>query len=320
MRFEQDIIKGYNYNNIFLIPEETIVSSRKECDTSVILGERKFTVPVYASNMKSVVNLNTCLFFAKNDYFYTMHRFHITSLEVVDFCISNDIFSSISVGVNSDSYEDLEKLKKANKYPEYITIDIANAFCQKARNMIEYLLSNFKKSFIIVGNVATPQAVYNLNNYKVGAIKVGIAGGSVCITKNKTGFHVPMVTCLINCCQASKIPIIADGGIVEHGDIAKAIACGAKMVMAGSLFAGYAESAGDLVDINGHLYKEYYGSASEFNKGEYKNVEGKKKLIDYKGSMSGLIVELKEDLQSSISYAGGKDLSALQNVKMLYVT
>ena len=87
--------------------------------------------------------------------------------------------------------------------------------------------------------------------------------------------------------------------------------------MAGYLFSGYDESAGDKVSVNGSLYKEYYGSASERVKGARKNVEGKEVLVPYKGPMANLLTELKEDLQSSISYAGGSDLSALRNVEIV---
>ena len=138
-----------------------------------------------------------------------------------------------------------------------------------------------------------------------------VVHNSVCITKNKTGIHRPMMSTCVDCCKKAKVPIIADGGIVEHGDVAKAIACGATMVMAGSLFAGYDQSAGDIIEIEDRMYKEYYGSASQYNKGEYKNVEGKKILIQYKGDISKLLIELKEDLQSSISYVGGNQLKNL---------
>jgi GMP reductase len=143
---------------------------------------------------------------------------------------------------------------------------------------------------------------YNVNNI--------IVHNSSCITRKKTGFYRPMISTILDCSSVS-IPIIADGGISEHGDIAKALSCGASMIMAGSLFAGFDESAGDIIEINDRKYKEYFGSASEYNKEQRKNIEGRKILIDYKGSMSRLLQELREDLQSSISYAGGNNLSAL---------
>ncbi|WP_199155655.1 IMP dehydrogenase, partial [Chromobacterium sp. ASV23] len=174
-------------------------------------------------------------------------------------------------------------------------------------------------TFLIGGNVATAEAARDLESWGCDAIKAGIAGGRVCITKNKTGFHRPMVSTVRDCVSAVTVPVIADGGIVEHGDIAKALVCGATMIMAGSLFAGYDESAGDIVEIGGKHYKEYFGSASQFNKGAYVNVEGKKILVEYKGSMGKLLRELQEDLQSSVSYAGGDCLSALREVEMIQV-
>jgi GMP reductase len=101
-------------------------------------------------------------------------------------------------------------------------------------------------------------------------------------------------------------PIIADGGIRHNGDIAKSIRFGATMVMIGSLFAGHEESPGQTVEVDGKLYKEYYGSASDFNKGEYRHVEGKRILEPIKGHLADTLREMQEDLQSSISYAGGR--------------
>ena len=155
------------------------------------------------------------------------------------------------------------------------------------------------------------------SSYNVDGIAVH---NSVCITKNKTGIHRPMVSTILDCVSArKKVPIIADGGIVEHGDIAKALACGASMVMAGSLFAGYDQSAGNLIEINDTEYKEYYGSASKHNKSEVKNIEGKKTLIKYRGDMNRLLTELKEDLQSSISYVGGSNLDVFKTVEYFKV-
>ena len=99
-------------------------------------------------------------------------------------------------------------------------------------------------------------------------------------------------------------PIIADGGIRHNGDIAKSIRFGATMVMIGSLFAGHEESPGQTVEVDGKLYKEYYGSASDFNKGEYRHVEGKRILEPIKGRLADTLREMQEDLQSSISLRG----------------
>lgn len=160
-----------------------------------------------------------------------------------------------------------------------------------------------------------------MENAGADATKVGIGPGKVCITKVKTGFGTGgwQLAALRWCAKAARKPIIADGGIRTHGDIAKSIRFGATMVMIGSLFAGHLESPGKLVEIDGETFKEYYGSASEYQKGEHKNVEGKKILLPTKGHLSDTLTEMKQDLQSSISYAGGKDLAALRRVDYVIV-
>jgi GMP reductase len=314
--------KEYNYDDIYLVPRECVVASRSECDTSVQFGYFRFEMPVFPSNMKSVVDEETCVFFAQRNWFYSMHRFGIDPASFTNFMHERDLFASISVGVNKDSYGALEKVKKQCTPPEYITIDIAHGWSEKMQKMIKYLKESFPKAFLIAGNVADANAASALKMWGADALRVGIAGGHVCITKNKTGFHRPMISSLEDCCGFG--PIIADGGIRQHGDIPKAIACGATMVMAGSLFAAYDESAGEPAigrpdGKTSALCKEYYGSASEHSKNKVSNIEGKRILIPVRGSMERLLAELKEDLQSSISYAGGKDLSALRWVERIIV-
>jgi len=311
--------KELNYSDISLLPQKCIVSSRSDCCTEVILGNRIFEMPVYPSNMKSVVDINTCKYLASHNWFYTMHRFGIDSLEFASSMLEDNYFVSISTGINDDSREDLKKLLPAKICPDYITLDVANAWSGFSEYMVKWIKDNFPETFLIVGNVATQNAIVDLEKWGADASKIGISCGKVCITKNKTGFSRPMVSTILECVSVAKNPIIADGGIVEHGDVAKAIALGADMVMAGSLFAGYDESAGKILEIQNTMYKEYFGSASEYNKNEYKNVEGKKILIPYKGSMDKLLKELKEDLRSSISYSGGNELKNLSGCPYILV-
>ena len=110
------------------------------------------------------------------------------------------------------------------------------------------------------------------------------------------------------CAKAAKKPIIADGGIRVNGDFAKSIRFGATMCMSGASLAAYKESPGKIVLKNNTKYKEYYGSASEFNKEEKRYVEGVKELIKLRGSLFEKLDEIKQDLQSSISYSGGNKL------------
>ena len=321
----------FDFQDVRIVPKKCIVDSRKECDTSVMFGNIKFDMPVYPANMKSVVNIDTCKFFARNQWFYTMHRFDINFIDFIIEMNNEDLFTSISVGINDDSYVVLESIYQELLMVDYITIDVANAWSEKTHKMITFIKNKFPDTFLIVGNVATPSAVEELTSWGVNAIKVGIAPGSVCTTYLKTGVGTKglQLSTIEECSCTSNVPIIADGGIVEHGDIAKALCCGATLVMAGSLFAGYDQSSGRVIEIEDWTrgkglaeytrYKEYYGSASKTNKGESSNIEGKKILIPHRGDMSNLLIELKEDLQSSISYSGSKDIEGLSSCEYLVI-
>lgn len=315
-------MKIFDYEDIQLIPNKCIVDSRSQCDTRVTLGKRTFEMPIVPANMQTVVDEKLSLWLAENNYFYVMHRFDEQSrLGFIQDMQSRGLFASISVGVKPSEYEFINHLAEINVVPEYITIDIAHGHSNAVINMIQHIKSKLPESFVIAGNVATPEAVRELENAGADATKVGVGPGKVCITKLKTGFGTGgwQLSALKWCAKAARKPIIADGGIRDHGDIAKSIRFGATMCMIGSLFAGHEESPGNTVEINGEKFKEYFGSASQFQKGEHKNVEGKKILVPYKGHVKDTLLEMKQDLQSSISYAGGKDLEAIRKVDYVIV-
>ena len=225
------------------------------------------------------------------------------------------------IGVKAEEFALVDEFKKENLTPEYITIDIAHGHSNAVIEMIQYIKKNLPETFIIAGNVGTPEAVRELENAGADATKVGIGPGKVCITKLKTGFGTGgwQLAAVRWCAKAATKPIIADGGIRDHGDIAKSIRFGATMVMIGSLFAGHEESPGEEKIVDGKAVKEYFGSASEFQKGERKNVEGKKIFIDSKGSIFDTLTEMEQDLQSAISYAGGTTLQAIRKVDYVLV-
>jgi GMP reductase len=310
----------FDYDNILLLPRKCRVDSRSECDAGVQLGNRHFRLPVVPANMKTVVDETICTWLAQNGYFYVMHRFDLDNVRFAQDMTAKALYVSISLGVKQADYNTVDQFVALGLKPDYITIDIAHGHADSVKNMISYLKEKLPGSFVIAGNVGTPEAVIDLENWGADATKVGIGPGKVCITKLKTGFGTGgwQLSALKWCARVATKPIIADGGIRDHGDIAKSVRFGASMVMIGSLFAGHEESPGQTVEVDGKLYKEYYGSASDFNKGEYKHVEGKRILEAIKGKLADTLVEMEQDVQSSISYAGGTKLMDIRKVN--YVT
>ncbi len=315
-------MKIFDYEDIQLVPNKCVVESRSECATTVKLGNREFKMPVVPANMQTIIDENIAEYLAERDYFYIMHRFDEDGrIPFIEKMHKKNLFASISVGVKANEYEFVKKMAEENIIPDYVTIDIAHGHSDSVINMIKHLKIYLPETFVIAGNVGTPEAVRELENAGADATKVGIGPGKVCITKLKTGFGTGgwQLSALRRCSKAARKPLIADGGIRTHGDIAKSIRFGATMVMIGSLFAGHEESPGVTVEKEGKLYKEYFGSASEYQKGEHKNVEGKKIWVEHRGNLESTLIEMQQDLQSSISYAGGRDLESIRKVDYVIV-
>jgi GMP reductase len=306
----------FDYDNILLLPRKCRVDSRGECDASVEFGPRRFSLPVVPANMRTVIDERIAESLARSDHFYVMHRFDLDSVAFARTMRSKKLYVSISSGVKPADLAVIDRLAAEGLDPEYVTIDIAHGHAESVRRTIDHIKQRLPKTFVIAGNVGTPEAVIDLENWGADATKVGIGPGKVCITRLKTGFGTGgwQLSALKWCARVATKPIVADGGIRHHGDIAKSVRFGAAMVMIGSLFAGHEESPGQTVEVDGKLYKEYYGSASDFNKGEYKHVEGKRILEPIKGTLAETLREMREDLQSSISYAGGRVLADLRKV------
>ena len=237
---------------------------------------------------------------------------------------NNRLVVGAAVGITNDMLERVDALVKANV--DVITVDTAHGHSKNVINAIKDLKAKYPDLQIIAGNVATAEATRDLIKAGVDAVKVGIGPGSICTTRVVTGIGVPQITAIINCVNEAKkydIPVIADGGIKYSGDITKALACGASVIMAGSLFAGTEESPGETIVFEGRQYKEYRGMGSlaamkdgsgdryfQTNTKKYvpEGVEGR---VAYKGPVGEVVYQLLGGLKSGMGYVGSKDLNEL---------
>ncbi len=237
---------------------------------------------------------------------------------------NNRLVVGAAVGITNDMLERVDALVKANV--DVITVDTAHGHSRNVINAIKNLKEKYPDLQIIAGNVATADATRDLIKAGVDAVKVGIGPGSICTTRVVTGIGVPQITAIINCVNEAKkydIPVIADGGIKYSGDITKALACGASVIMAGSLFAGTEESPGETIVFEGRQYKEYRGMGSlaamkdgsgdryfQTNTKKYvpEGVEGR---VAYKGPVGEVVYQLLGGLKSGMGYVGSKDLNEL---------
>lgn len=310
----------FDYDNIILVPEKCIVKSRSEVNTSVRFGKREFALPVVPANMSTIVGEDTCVWLAERDFFYIMHRFDIDAVESTKHLQSKGLFASISLGIKQNDYDTIERFVTEGVTPEYITVDVAHGDSDEVYRIVRELKKRLPEAFVIAGNLATVEGALRSVEAGADAIKVGVGPGSACLTAPNTGFGSRgwQLSAVANIAEAVKdypVQIIADGGIREYGDVAKSVAFGADMVMIGGMFAGHDENPGEVLEIDGERKKEFFGSASEFQKGEHKHVEGKKMFVQYKGSLTETLQIIKENVQSAVSYAGGRNLLDLRNVK-----
>lgn len=230
-----------------------------------------------------------------------------------------------AVGVTGDMLERVAALVKAQV--DVVVLDTAHGHSKGVLEAVTKIKVQYPDLQVIAGNVATGQATKDLIEAGADAVKVGIGPGSICTTRVVTGIGVPQITAIINCAEAAKeygVPVIADGGIKFSGDITKAIAAGANVIMAGSLFAGTEESPGEEVLYEGRRYKEYRGMGSlgamdagskdrYFQENTKKYVpEGVEGRIHFRGPMGDVVYQLIGGLKSGMGYVGAKDIEALK--------
>jgi IMP dehydrogenase len=233
-----------------------------------------------------------------------------------------------AVGVTRDTHERAAALVQAQV--DVLAVDTAHGHSEGVLRTVRELRAAYPNLDIIAGNVATEEGALALIKAGVDAVKVGIGPGSICTTRIVAGVGVPQITAIMDCsrpCKKHDIPLIADGGIKQTGDIPKAIVAGADTVMIGSMFAGTEESPGETIYLEGRSFKSYRAMGSlaamksgsgdrYFQEGETNTKklvpEGIEGRVPYRGKLGDVVLQMVGGLRAAMGYLGAATIHDLQ--------
>ena len=333
------IKESLTFDDVLLLPQYSDVLP-SETDVSLKLTNKiNLGVPFLSSAMDTVTESTMAIAIAKAGGIGIVHRnlnIKQQTKEIIK-VKKKQLFVGAAVGTNK---EDIDRAKSliANGC-DLIVIDTAHGHSKKVLKTLSKLKKIDSSIPFCVGNIATGEAAKKLYNSGADIIKIGIGPGSICTTRMVAGIGVPQISAILdvkNALKNKKIKIISDGGIKFSGDIAKALAAGADAIMMGSIFAGTDESPGKKFKFKGKFYKQYRGmgsigamSSGSANRYFQKNFKDKSKFVpegvegrvEYKGSVSKIIYQLKGGLHSSMGYIGAQNLGQItKNAKFIKIT
>lgn len=312
------------FDDVLLVPAYNHYESRRLVDTKVTDKSKKLTLelPVLSSNMDTITESRMANFMTSKGGAGVLHRFMSIDENIAEFkACKGQAF--VSIGCSQSELERAEALR--NVGADYFCIDVAHAHAKYVGNTMKELRKILPDACIMAGNVATYAGADYLASCGADLIKAGIGGGSVCSTRIKTGYGIPMLTCIQDCARIDR-SIVADGGIRTPGDIVKALAFGADFVMIGGMLAGTGVTPGEVVTKeNGERIKLYRGMASReaqeaFMGGmhEWKTAEGVATEVAFRDDQEGILADIIGGLRSGLTYAGASTVSELQR-KLDYV-
>ena len=306
------------FDDVLLIPSYNHHESRRIVNISSTdrLGKLTLSLPIMSSNMDTVTESTMANFMQSKGGIGVLHRFLTIDENIEEFkACQGQVF--VSVGCSSAELERAEALRDAGAL--FFCVDVAHAHAKYVGKTLKHLRQLLGTRCIMAGNVATYAGADYLASCGADIIKAGIGGGSVCSTRIKTGFGVPMLTCIQDCARADR-SIVADGGIRTSGDIVKALAFGADFVMIGGMLAGTTPTPGEVItNPEGDRVKRYRGMASREAQEaflgqmhEWKTAEGVCADVPYHDTQDLILADIIGGLRSGLTYAGSDTISELQ--------
>jgi GMP reductase len=333
MRIEED--QKLDYSDVLIRPKRSTLGSRKEVDLERGFTFRNYTphfpenavyrhyrgVPLMASNMDGVGTFEMADELASQKIMTCLVKTYSVEHLAAYFGTDSEErreYVAMSIGIMPKDSEKFQNVyAQSSKGLKYVCIDVANGYSERFSNFVRKFRKQYPNVVIIAGNVVTGEMTEELILNGADIVKVGIGPGSVCTTRIQTGVGYPQLSAVIECADAAHGlggHIIADGGCVCPGDVAKAFAGGADYVMLGGMLAGHDEGGGEVVDGNIQFYGMSSDAANVKHFGglkDYRSSEGREVLVPYRGAVSNTIQNILGGIRSTCTYSGAKRLKHL---------
>ena len=325
MKIEENI--KLDFSDVLIRPKRSTLGSRSEVEL-----EREFYfpnakrswkgVPICVSNMDTTGTFEMYQALLPHKMITCLHKFYSAEdyRQLKDSMgnMFNPDYFAVTIGIRDEDYDNLRQIIDVFM-PTFVCVDVANGYSYKFLKFTAKIRQLLPNTILIGGNVVTREMVEELIiNGGVDIVKIGIGSGSTCITRLQTGVGYPQLSSVMECADSAHGVdgcIMSDGGIQHVGDFGKAFGAGADFVMAGSMFSGHDESAGEIIEINGEKMKQFYGMSSQLamekhygEMAKYRTSEGKCVNIPYKGNVEKTILNILGGIRSTMTYIGSRKL------------
>lgn len=329
MRIETEI--KLDYADVLIRPKRSTLSSRKD-----VILEREFSflhskktwsgIPIMTANMASSGTFEMAKVFSQYKMITTLHKFYSVD-ELKSFLpeFNNPQYIVYTMGIREEDFIKLREVLDAGlgKYFDFVCLDVPNGYLERFVDCVKRVRELCPDHILIAGNVVTNEMVEELLINGADIVKVGIGSGAACLTRRKAGVGYPQLSATIECSDAAHGIshgngcglIISDGGLVHPSCFSKSFCAGADFTMSGTMFAGFEQSGGDLIEEDGKKFKMHFGSSSntaleKFYGGvaKHRASEGRTSKIPYKGDINPFILDILGSLRSTGTYIGARRL------------
>lgn len=331
------------FDDVLIKPRLSTIKSRSEVNLSTQLGPLKLSLPILSANMDTITGTEMAIAMWIRGGLGVLHRFQgiVENITQLTEARRQGAEPAVSIGLGKEELERAENLYRNGA--RVIVIDVAHAAQIQVVEQFVAVKEKCPEAYLVVGNFATGESIMEFigecgyafvkDFNKDAAVKVGIGPGSACTTRIKTGVGIPQLSAIVDCAKTG-VTIIADGGMKTPGDIAKALAAGARAVMLGGMLAGTEETPGEIETIvtkHGNFgepveskqVKKYRGSASKESyelqgkRSSWRTAEGESFTVLCKGRVGAVLSDIEGGLRSAFTYVGARNLQEFQQKAIL---